>query len=158
MFEIISALLEDSDFQKKVKFSTKNFNANDKILVQGEKHPTFFLIKSGSVRVTVTTQIKEDTSLRPGVADLGPNDIFGEFGLFDDLPASADVSSIKESELLEIDILSFRAYLDQNPQIGYKIYHELVQTLVKRLRHADKVIYNLYAWGIKAHQLDKYLE
>jgi CRP/FNR family cyclic AMP-dependent transcriptional regulator len=159
MFEIINALIENPDFQNKVKFTSKHFNAKDKILVQGEQHPNFFLIKNGTVRVTVTTLLKEEetAALRPGVADLGPNDIFGEFGLFDDLPASADVASVVESELLEIDIPSFKAYLNENPTIGYKIYQELLQTLVKRLRHADKVIYNLYAWGIKAHQLDKYL-
>lgn len=161
MHDIINSLLEDPEFVEKVHFLTRTYKANERIISQGEAHTGVFLIKSGTVRVTVTAEFKEDpndSTLRPGVADLGANDIFGEFGLFDDLPASADVKALTDAEILEIDIPSFKNFLDSHREIAYTIYLPIIKTLVKRLRSADKVIYKLYSWGTKAHQLDKYLK
>jgi CRP/FNR family transcriptional regulator, cyclic AMP receptor protein len=158
MYDIIISLLETSEFKNHVKFKVKQFKANAKILHQGEKHSHIYLIKNGSVRVTITSKIREDSSLKPGIADLSSSDFFGEFGLFDELPASADVKALVDSELIEIDIPSFKRYLETNPDISSKIYLSIIKTLVQRLRKADIVIYKLYAWGMQAHNLDKFLE
>src|SRR5690349_12483073 len=99
LLELMRTLLEDPTFQSKVKCSTKTFAPNEVILSQGELHHTIFLINKGMARVIVHSEIKENSPLKPGIADLGPNDIFGEFGLFDELPASADVMALVESEL-----------------------------------------------------------
>ena len=152
MIKIITTLLANKSFQKKVQFNTRRFSANEKILLQGEMHHCLYLIKIGRVRIRINTDINDTLQLRPGVADLGPNDIFGEFGLFDDLPASADAETIVESELLEIDAPSFKQFLDDNPPIAYTIYLEMLKTLVKRLRSADKTIYSFYSWGVKAYK------
>lgn len=158
MFEKLQSLLNDSSFQSNVIHRTKKFNPNDKILIQGEMHPCIYLIKSGKVRIVVSGDLEEKKMLRPGVNELGQDDIFGEFGIFDDSPASADVIAITKTELIEIDIASFKKYLQDNPKIGYEIFLEMLKILVQRLRHADKTIVNLFAWGIKAHQIDKHLE
>lgn len=158
MLDIILQLLNDDEFNSSVKFSLLKFKPQDKILVQGTVHQKLFLIKSGKVRVIVSTEFEGKTQFRPGIADLGPNDIFGEFGLLDELPASADVNAVIDSELIEIDIPSLKDYLDTHPEIGYKILTSMGKTLVTRLRHADKTIINLYAWGMKANKLDQYLE
>lgn len=158
MFEIIHALLEDPAFNSKVKYEIKHFKANEKILLQGKEHQKVYLIEKGTVRIIVNAEIREHSTVRPGIADLGPHDIFGEFGLFDDLPASADVMAVVDSELLEIDMPSFKVFLGANPDVAAKIYLAILKILVKRLRCADKTIFSLYTWGMKAHQLDKYLE
>jgi CRP/FNR family transcriptional regulator, cyclic AMP receptor protein len=159
MPSVLLSLLGNPSFQTQVKYITCKFNPNQKILEQGKMHPSIYIIKSGKVRVTVKTEKNQDPLLlHPGIVELGPDEIFGEFGLIDDLPASADVTAIIESELIEIDIPSLRTYLETNPQEGYRVFLDMLQSLVKRLRHADKAIVNLYAWGIKAHQLDQHLE
>jgi CRP/FNR family transcriptional regulator, cyclic AMP receptor protein len=158
MYELIENLLNSESFKSEVKFITRKFAANEKILEQGKQHRDFYLIRSGSVRVIVKTEINERSQLRPGIADLISGDVFGEFGLFDDLPTSADVIAVTESELIEIDIATFKNFLEKNQKIGYLIFLAMLKTLVKRLRHADKTILNLYLWGMKAHQLDKHLD
>lgn len=158
MFEILQELLEDSTFKSKVKYSSRQFKANEKILEQGKPHTSIYLIKAGKVRVVVHAEDIEASPMRPGIADLGVHDIFGEFGLFDNLPASADVMALEDSELVEIDITTLRTYLDNNPKIGYKLLDVMINTLVSRLRHADKTIFTLYSWGMKAHKLDKLIE
>ena len=159
MFEILHTLLqEDPVFKNNVKFITRQFKANDKILEQGQLHKSVYLIKSGKVRVVVHADIKESSPMRPGIADLGVHDVFGEFALFDNMPASADVIAVDDSELIEIDIPSLKTFLEKNPEIAYTFFVAMINTLVSRLRHADKSIFTLYSWGMKAHKLDKYLE
>lgn len=159
MKEILNSLLEQKDFKAQVKFLTKKYNANEKIIQQGKFHECVYLIKKGKVRIMVSPEMKNnELAVHPGIAELGPGEIFGEFGLFDDLPASADVIVVSESEVIEIDISSFRSFLQNNPDLGYHIVVNMLQTLIHRLRHANKAIINLYSWGIKAHEIDLLLK
>lgn len=158
MFDVLLQLLEDPAFKEQVKFTSRQFKINDKILEQGQSHVSVYLIKSGKVRVVVHAEIKDSSPMRPGIADLGANDVFGEFGLFDSMPASADVIAVDDCELIEIDIPALKIYLDNNPKIAYQFLVAMINTLVSRLRHADKTIFTLYSWGMKAHKLDQFLE
>ena len=69
-----------------------------------------------------------------------------------------DIISIDDSELIEIDIQTFKTFLEANPEIGYQVLVIMLNKLVSRLRHADKTIFTLYSWGMKAHKLDQFLE
>ena len=158
MFEIIFKLLDDPVFKAKVKYKTKAYAANEKILEEGKMHHHMHLIKEGKVRIIVHGDLKTKSSVSAGIADLGPSDVFGEFGLFDDSPASADVIAVTDCELIEIDILTFREYLEIDTQTGYKILLDLMKLLIQRLRRADKTIINLYVWGMKAHKIDQHLD
>lgn len=158
MIDVLLRLLDDPAFKEKVKFSSRQFKTNDKILEQGQPHGCVYLIKSGKVRVVVHAEIKDSSPMRPGIADLGANDVFGEFGLFDNMPASAEVIAVDDCELIEIDIPSLKIFLDSNPTMAYQFLVAMINTLVSRLRHADKTIFTLYSWGMKAHKLDQFLE
>lgn len=159
LLQLMEDLLKNKNFLAKVKVSTKSFKANEKILSQASVHRKVYIIRKGKVRIIVQSEDKvKSSNLRPGIADLETNDIFGEFGLFDDQPASADVIALIDSELIEIDIPTFRTFLNETPEIASKIYFSIIQILVKRLRHADKTIFSLYTWGMKAHKLDQHLE
>ncbi|MBA2654115.1 MAG: cyclic nucleotide-binding domain-containing protein [Gammaproteobacteria bacterium] len=157
MFDILHTLFEDPSFTSQVKWTKKKYKAHDKILEQDTPHPNFYLILKGKVRVVRHADTTSKQHVQPGIADLSPPDIFGEFGLFDDSPASADVIAITRSELIEIEIVTFRAFLDANPKMGYEILSDILKTLVTRLRRADKTIAGLFAWGIEAHKIDKEL-
>ena len=150
------SLLEDPEFQKTVDHRVKIFKQDQKILLQDQEHQHIYLIQKGLVRVVMKKDISAHT-LRPGIANLGQNEIFGELSLFDELPASADVVAVEDSTLLEIDIKSFKKYLDNNHKVGHEIYHGILLSLVKRLRQSDKTILHLYEWGIRAHKLDSHL-
>lgn len=165
LFEKLRILLDSTSFKDNVLYNIKKFHPNEKILEQGKKHSCVYLIKDGKVRIVVSGSSpvsagssKKEPVVKPGVNELGSDDIFGEFGIFDDAPASADVVAITETELIEIDIESFKNFLQKNPEIGYEILFEMLKVLVKRLRHANITIVNLFSWGIKAHHIDKYLE
>lgn len=165
MNKLIHDLIDCPEFQKKVQFESKLYAANDKILVQGEVHNEFYFIKSGVIKVSLHTDFEEGSQYRLGFSHLEANDIFGELAFFEalpttseSLPATADVVALTDSEIIAIHIPSFHAFLTEHPHIGYEIVLGMGSTLVKRLRHADKTIINLYAWGMKANKLDQYLK
>ena len=156
MFDIIHKLLDDPTFKSDVKYTTRKFKTNDIILKQGHPHSCVYLIKKGKVHVILSAQSKKNIQVRSCIADLSKNDVFGEFGLFDDLPASADVIAAADTDLIEIDIPSFRIFLESKPAIGYQVFLAMLKNLVTRLQHADKSIVSLYTWGIKAPDLDEH--
>jgi CRP-like cAMP-binding protein len=76
MFEIIHKLLDTPEFKNKVKFKIKTYQAHEKIVSEGTKNNYMYLIKKGRARVIVHGDKKEIQTLSPGIADLGPNDVF----------------------------------------------------------------------------------
>ncbi|QBR84825.1 cyclic nucleotide-binding domain-containing protein [Legionella israelensis] len=154
MSNAFRSLLDNPDFKSQVKYRVKRIKAGEKILKQGVKHHYLYFILEGTVRVSIQGKKR----VRPGIADLDSDNIFGEFALFDDFPASADVVSLTESKLIEIDTSSLQTFMNAHPKIGYNLLLYIMSALIHRLQHADKCIVNLYAWGIEAHQIDKYLD
>lgn len=154
MFELLISLIDDPKFKSAVNPKHKIVKPNEKVIHEGKLHNNFYIIKKGQLRV-VASGDAENKQLRPGLADLVTNDVFGEFTIFDKLPASADVVAISESEIIEININSFLQFLSDNPDIGYKVMVDMLQVLVKRLRHTNKTTVKLLSWGIKAHGIDK---
>lgn len=158
MLAIIRQLLDDPTFKSQVKFTHQFYLANQKILEQGKRREHIYIIKKGKVKVSISSNKEEEKYVHPGVCELGPDETFGEFGLFEDKPfASADVIAITDCQLTAIDIPSFRNYLNNNPEVGYQILLAILNMLIKLLHHSDQTILSLYVWGMKAHKLDKFL-
>lgn len=166
MLELLQDLMTNPDFSQQVKYEHIYLKKNYKIIEEGKKNNHFYIIISGKVLVNLQGKKHPKThgednemnpDVHPGLASLGPNDIFGEFAIVDDEPASADVVTAEETELLAINVNAFRSYLKANPEIGYQIISSMLQVLVKRLRHANQTIISLFLWGLKAHNIDKHL-
>ena len=162
MGNVISSLFNDKlfydqVFKSQVKHTISVVAAKEKIISQGDKHPFFCFIKSGSVQVVLNEKLLDQYPIHTIVATLSQNDIFGEFRMFDDYPASADVITVKESEIVAIDVKSFRAFLDSDPQLGYKVFLEMLQVLVKRLHHSNDTVMHLMKSAVdfqkQLHQL-----
>ena len=145
MLKALEALFDNPLFKTNVKFGSRKYRPNDVVVAEGKIHNFIYLIKSGSVKVQVSGTTDAKKAIRPGVANLGPDEMIGELGLFDNLPASADVVAAQESEIIEIDIPSFLKFLENNPQLGYKVLYEMTQVITKRLRHANETIIRLLA-------------
>lgn len=158
MNKLLSEVIQHKDYKCKLKHLTKKYKATETIMEQGKLYPSIYLIKSGKVRVVVHASIKEHSCLRPGIDELGEDNIVGEFHLEDDLPSRADIIAMTDCELIEIDVKSLRDLIDYNPQIGSRILVIMIKSLTKQLHHANRALYVIYSWGMKAHNLDKHLE
>nr|WP_305908415.1 cyclic nucleotide-binding domain-containing protein [Methylomarinum sp. Ch1-1]MDP4521244.1 cyclic nucleotide-binding domain-containing protein [Methylomarinum sp. Ch1-1] len=102
-------------------------------------------------------ELDDRRQIQPGVCDLESGSIFGEICLHRSQTRMATVTAATDVKLLEIDGESLSSYLDANPIQGYLFYKELFGTMIKRLDVANHRVESLMAWGLKVHDIDKYL-
>ena len=102
----------------------QKYAPGDVLFKEGEPSADVFLIKSGKVRI-----IKNGIT----IAQLGPGEFLGERGVKDRRPRSATAEAIEETYVHKIDADTLREKMEAEPIIG-----DLITTLVKRLRDADR--------------------
>lgn len=127
------------------------------IIVAGSEDRGVFLIEQGSVRVSGRVEIEDSRYIQPGLCDLGPGDVFGELSLFEAAPRSASVIAVDAVELRVFDGAALADYFDRHPDHGYQVLKWLFGVLNGRLRQADRRLESLFAWGLRAHGIDRHL-
>jgi CRP-like cAMP-binding protein len=100
------------------------YGSGESIIIEGEHGDSLFLIVEGTVRVH-----RGDADL----AELGPEDYFGEMSILDGEPRSASVTAHTDCLLLCIDQAGFQAILSRHFEVALTI----IRTLTHRLRVAD---------------------
>ncbi len=90
------------------------FARGESICRQGESGSTFYIVRSGAIRVTV----KGETGSEVELARLGPGDHFGEMSLLTGEPRSSACEAAEDSELLCLDRPAFDGLLQDNPGIA----------------------------------------
>jgi len=73
------------------------------------------------------------------LAWLSPGEFFGEMGLIDGSPRSANVVAVEPCELLTLGKQEFQRCMQDN----FQVMQKLMQILVRRLREADRNIESL---------------
>lgn len=101
----------------------------------GESTDSLYILLTGRAKVTNSDEEGREIIL----AMLGPGESFGEMGLIDGSPRSADVVALEASELLVLGKDEFQRCMKDNFQVALK----LMQVLVRRLREADRKIESL---------------
>jgi CRP/FNR family cyclic AMP-dependent transcriptional regulator len=108
---------------------------NRTIVFVGAPTDALFIIVRGSVKV-----LNRDADGREVILSmLGAGECFGEMGLIDDSPRSADVVTNEPCELLVIHKTDFKRVLLENRDICWNV----MKTLVGRLRGANDKIESL---------------
>ena len=93
------------------------FETGVDIIRQGTQGDSFYIIKTGSVKVWNEVGGKENV-----VKDkLGPSDYFGEMALLNDEPRGASVTSTSSTVCMKLDRKTFRKLLGEN------IAHEIIE-------------------------------
>ena len=88
-----------------------------------------YFLREGVVKAAVVAKDGQERLL----AVLGPGSLIGELSLFDDLPRSATISTLKPCKLLHLSKGSFFRLADANPQV----YREALKILTRRLRQTN---------------------
>ncbi len=108
---------------------------NKTIVHAGDLTGSFYVIVRGSAKVMNRDLEGNEVILTL----LGAGECFGEMGLIDGSPRSADVVANEECELLEISKSDFKRALAENVELGLNI----MKSLVLRLREANRKIESL---------------
>lgn len=132
---LFSLLSEDELVLLARVVSRKSYARNSQILGAGDPTDSLYVLISGRIKVFMGDLDGKEVIL----SILGPNEFFGEMGLIDNSPRSANVVALEPCELICISKADFKRCLADNFDMAMTV----MRGLVKRLRDADKQIGSL---------------
>lgn len=133
------------------------YDEGQSIIVEGFDDRSVYFIEQGLVRVSGRVEMEDRRHIQPGLCDLVAGGTFGELSLFESAPRRASVVAIEPCELLVLDAAKWANHFDRCPERGYLVLKSLFSLLNGRLRQADRRLGFLFAWGLKAHGIDRHL-
>ena len=157
MKQILNEILTDPKFAEGTAWKRRNYTVGEKIIEKGALGSTLFFVEEGRVRVQGGAEIEENKQINPGLCDLEAGAVFGDISLYGTHRRTASVVALTEVRVLEIRSDMLSVYLDDHPVLGYLFLKALFQIMVLRLELANDRIEKLLVWGLKVHDIDKYL-
>lgn len=157
MKTILQDIMDDPQFPEGSAWQRKCFENNEIVVEQGEEGGSLFFIEKGKLRVAGNITLEDDRTIQAGIWELQEGDIFGELALSQTQLRTASVRAVSETCVLEINGEKLGIYLDAHPVFGYLFYKELFGVLIGRLNRANARVNDLFAWGLKVHDIEKHL-
>ena len=117
------------------KMVSRSYDKGKMILLEESQGETFFIIKSGAVKVTRQSDDGREVIL----AILGESDFFGEMSLLDGEGRSANIVSNEYSEVLTLSRSDFLDCLETYPKIAIALLEELAIRLRKSDQHIESL-------------------
>ena len=128
--------VQDPQLEQIAQVATRRKVVRGTVIVRaGDDTDSMYILVNGSARVMNSDEEGREVIL----SILGPGSFFGEMGLIDGSPRSADVVAAEACELLVISKADFKRCLQENFEVGLNI----MKCLVERLRDADRKIESL---------------
>ena len=132
----IFTALSDSDLNGIAsKMVSRDYEKGQVILLEESTGETFFIITSGTVKVTRLSDDGREVIL----ALLGESDFFGEMSLLDGEGRSANIVANEDAEVMTLSRRDFLEYLETYPKIAIALLEELAV----RIRKSDQQIESL---------------
>ena len=132
---LLSVLGEDELALLTGVVTRKSFARGSLILAAGDATDSLYILISGRIKVFMSDLDGREVIL----SILGPGEFFGEMGLIDNSPRSANVVALDRCELICISKRDFKRCLAENFEMAMTV----MRGLVKRLRDADNQIGSL---------------
>jgi CRP/FNR family transcriptional regulator len=116
--------LDDKEAKKIAPlFKERDFSAGEAMAEEGKHGIGFFVIESGSAKVTVHGE--ERTTL-------GPGSYFGEVALIDDGPRTATVTAESDVKAHVLVAWDFRPMIKEDPELAWGLLQGVAQMLRAR--------------------------
>lgn len=113
----------------------------ESIIKEGEEVTHFQIICDGTVHVRRLAQKRQVLMGRLGVGAF-----FGEINLFDPGLATASVVAMSTVRVAVLSYEVFRAFMESNPETGYKIVSGMMTEMSRRLRTTSARLINSLYW------------
>ena len=128
--------LDDSELVRFAELTReKAYPKGSVIVFEDDPGDSLFVVRQGRVKVVLIGEDGREVIL--GV--LGVGEHFGELSLIDDMPRSAHVIAMEDTNLLVLRRDDFRRRVESNPAVAWALLAELA----RRLRRADSKIHGL---------------
>jgi serine phosphatase RsbU (regulator of sigma subunit) len=106
------------------------YPSNTRIIKEGARGTSMYVIKKGTVKITRTGSDGEEIF----IGNQYSGSYFGEFSLIDNLPRSAHVTSIEETEIFQLNKQDFDKVLYENDMIAKTFYKNCLTETFSRFR------------------------
>ena len=130
--QLLGALSPEALESLRAASEVRDVARNEVLFRRGDDSSELFGIVSG--RVAILTRSPDGRESLVAVLDEGA--LFGELGLFDDGPRSADARALETTQLLVLDYEVVRAAIQADPQLLWII----IRVLARRLRATDDTL------------------
>ena len=148
--QLFAALPETVLDELRSRAETRTLERGDLLFEQGDASAELFVVREGKLAIaTKSTDGRESL-----VAVMEPGGLFGELGLFDDGPRSADARALTEAQVLALDYEHVRAVLRAQPQLLWVV----VRLLAVRLRATDEALADAVFLDVPARTAKRLLE
>ena len=114
------------------------YGAGERIFTEGDLGTTMYIVQSGKIRVF---RVIEGAKRIHGMMEKG--DFFGEMSILEGLPRTISAEALEDSELIEINSMTFDKMIKGNIEIAIR----MLRKLSIRLRDAERRIEGLQADG-----------
>ena len=118
----------------------RSFEAGEFVFTQGDKARALYMVQSGELQVSATTDFGGDLVL----AQLGPGAVVGEMALLEGGLRSASVEALSKCVAFELSHEAFTALRAKRRHAAYKLILNLAVTLGDRRRHADARVWEVF--------------
>jgi CRP-like cAMP-binding protein len=112
----------------------KNLKKGDILFREGDAAEAMFVVKSGRIAITKAKGASEIL-----LAELGPGDMLGEMGFFDNKPRSAGAKAAADTVVIELPFAALNAQFKTFPEW----LKAIMRTVNTHLRNANQKIKNL---------------
>lgn len=157
MKDILKDIIDAPNFPEDLAWKRRCFHKNEIIVEEGDDGGSLFYIEKGRLRVSGNIELEEKKQIQAGIWELEESDVFGEIALYRSQSRTASVKAITDGCVVEINGKRLGEYLDEHPESGYLFYKELFAVLIARLNRANHRVSDLFAWGLKVHDIEKHL-
>ena len=110
----------------------RRFKRGQTILQKGDPGSSLMAVLRGRVRISVVSAEGKEMTLNV----IGPGEVFGEIGLLDGQPRSADATAVEETALLVLERRHFQPFLERNQDLTLR----LLAVLCARLRQTSMAL------------------
>lgn len=124
--------LDNSDLNEIVPLlESRIYPPNVQIIEEGSTGDSMFIIKKGTVNVSKSENSNENVNL----GNIYSGSYFGELSLIDNLPRSASVRTVDETEIFCLDKSNFDNLLNRNTKIANVFYKNCLNETFSRFRN-----------------------
>ena len=107
------------------EFTERGFSSGDALTAEGASGVGFFVIESGSAKVTVDGQERRT---------LGPGDYYGEIALIDGGLRTATITATSDGVAYGLTKWQFKPLVEENGAIAWP----LLETMARRMRELEQ--------------------
>jgi CRP/FNR family cyclic AMP-dependent transcriptional regulator len=148
--ELLAKLPEDMRVSLAEKGTEHTLDKGDLLFQQGDPSDTLFVVLDGQVAVATRSNDGRESL----VAVFEPGGLFGDMGMFDGEPRSADARALDDSRVLGIPYTDVRAALEARPELLWVV----ARVLAQRLRATDEALADAVFLDVPARTAKRLLE